>query len=141
MAVEEIEYRGICKNKVTNEYEQLFVTSISELLCKNRTIEKANESNRWNSDKYQYDIDTVMVQKRSTIKYTSKWVNEEKKKCYIKEELEDRLVPVAIKMDKNDCSVDGDVVRVTLPWLDNANDCLEVYIVRHLDGTLSMEFD
>lgn len=63
------------------------------------------------------------------------------KKIYTKEELEEQLQPVASKFDKADCPKGQDIVQVVLPWLDDANDCIDVYIIRHEDGKIEMSFD
>lgn len=63
------------------------------------------------------------------------------KKIYTKQELEEQLQPIASKFSKDDCPKGQDIVHVVLPWLDDANDCIDVYIVRHEDGKIEMSFD
>lgn len=60
---------------------------------------------------------------------------------YTKEELEAQLEPVACKLPKEECPQGQDIVQVTLSWLDDANDCIEVYLVRKEDGTIHLEYD
>ncbi|MFQ7273416.1 MAG: hypothetical protein ACLRPE_12820 [Blautia producta] len=60
---------------------------------------------------------------------------------YTKEELEAQLEPVACRLPKEECPKGQDIVQVTLPWLDDANDCIEVYLVRKEDGTIHLEYD
>ena len=42
---------------------------------------------------------------------------------------------------KRDCPEGQDVVCVTLPWLDEANDVIEVYIIRDRDGGIRFSLD
>lgn len=63
------------------------------------------------------------------------------KKEYPKEELEKQLEPAVCKLDKKDCPKGQDIVEVILPWLDDANDCIEVYIVRKEDGKIELVYD
>lgn len=65
----------------------------------------------------------------------------EGKKIYSKEELEQQLDPAACKIPKEECPKGQDIVQVTLPWLNDANDCIEVYLVRKEDGTIGLEYD
>lgn len=67
--------------------------------------------------------------------------HEKGKVSYSKAELEEKLQPVAMKFNKDDCPPDCDIVQVILPWLDNANDCIEVYIIRDGNGRISLSFD
>lgn len=60
---------------------------------------------------------------------------------YTKEELEEKLEPIACRLPKEECPKEQDIVQVTLPWLDDANDCIEVYLVRKEDGTIHLEYD
>lgn len=62
-------------------------------------------------------------------------------RIYTKEELEERLEPIACRLPKEECPKGQDIVQVTLPWLDDANDCIEVYLVRKEDGTIHLEYD
>ena len=62
------------------------------------------------------------------------------KKIYTKEELETQLEPAACKIPKEECPEGQDIVQVTLPWLDDANDCIEVYLVRE-NRKIKLEFD
>lgn len=59
---------------------------------------------------------------------------------YTKEELEAQLEPAACKIPKEECPEGKDIVQVTLPWLDDANDCIEAYLVRE-NGKIKLEFD
>lgn len=63
------------------------------------------------------------------------------KKIYTREELEEKMKPIASKFNKNDCPNGQDIVHVLLPWLDEANDCIEVYIIRNKDGKIEFSFD
>ena len=56
------QFAGFVKNKKTGEYDQLFLTEISELLAKNRTIEHAKEYNEYIED--EYDIADVIIKQR-----------------------------------------------------------------------------
>lgn len=67
------QYRGICRNNVTGEDDELFQTSISELLCRNRTVEKANMLNELKSNSFQYNIETISIQMRIVESYASQW--------------------------------------------------------------------
>ena len=69
-----------------------------------------------------------------------------------KEELELEKIPQMTKAEleqnlqlsaeiKRDCPEGQDVVCVTLPWLDEANDVIEVYIIRNKDGDIEFSFD
>lgn len=60
---------------------------------------------------------------------------------YTKEELEAQLEPVACRLPKEECPKGQDIVQVTLPWLNDANDCIEVYLVRKEDETIDLEYD
>lgn len=62
-------------------------------------------------------------------------------KIYTKEELEAQLEPIACRLPKEECPKGQDIVQVTLPWLDDANDCIEVYLIRKEDGTIDLEYD
>lgn len=64
-----------------------------------------------------------------------------KENIYTKEELESTLEPSAQKLAKKTCPPGQDIVQVTLPWLDEANDCIEVYIVREKNGEIRLEYD
>ena len=64
-----------------------------------------------------------------------------KEKIYTKEELESTLEPSVQKLPKKACPPGQDIVQVTLPWLDEANDCIEVYIVREENGKIRLESD
>lgn len=66
---------------------------------------------------------------------------EGEKKEYTKEELEEQLDPVACKLDKELCPKGQDIVQVVLPWLDDANDCIEVYLIRKENGEIVLAFD
>lgn len=57
---------------------------------------------------------------------------------YNKKELEDMLCPIAEKIHPDNCQTGEDIVKVTLPWLDADNDCVEVYIIRDKDGKIRM---
>lgn len=60
---------------------------------------------------------------------------------YTKEELEAQLEPVACKLPKEECPQGQDIVQVTLPWLDDANDCIEVYLIRKKNGIIELVYD
>lgn len=49
--------------------------------------------------------------------------------------------PSVQKLPKKACPPEQDIVQVTLPWLDEANDCIEVYIVREANGEIRLECD
>lgn len=61
-------------------------------------------------------------------------------RIYTNEELEAQLEPAACRIPKEMCPEGQDIVQVTLPWLDDANDCIEVYLVRE-NGKIKLEFD
>lgn len=61
-------------------------------------------------------------------------------RIYTKEELEAQLEPAACKIPKEECPEGQDIVQVTLPWLDDANDCIEIYLIRE-NGKIKLEFD
>lgn len=63
------------------------------------------------------------------------------KRIYTREELESILEPSVRQLSKKDCPPGKDIVQVTLPWLDEANDCIEVYLIRDKDGNIKMEQD
>jgi len=67
MIASNIEYRGLCKNRKSGEYDALFVTEFSELLCQNRTKSKANLHPE------QYDADDIVIQTRTVKSYASEW--------------------------------------------------------------------
>lgn len=46
-----------------------------------------------------------------------------------------------MKIAKQYCLKEQDIVRVILPWLDDANDCIEVYIIRNKDGEIEFSLD
>ena len=60
---------------------------------------------------------------------------------YTKEELEAQLEPIACKLPKEECPQGLDIVQVTLPWLDDANDCIEVYLIRKKNGIIELVYD
>lgn len=62
-----LEYRGLCKNLESGDYDALFATPVSELLCKNRTKAKA----RLYPEKY--DVDDIILQTRTVKTYKSEW--------------------------------------------------------------------
>lgn len=66
------EYRGLVKNVTTNEYEEMFRTEISELLCRNRTAEKVLALMA-KTESESYDVTDVVVEKRTVTSYVSKW--------------------------------------------------------------------
>lgn len=73
----EVQYRGICTNAVTGEEDVLFQTSVSELLCRNRTVEKANMRNALKSSSFQYDTKNIRIQMRIVVSYVSEWCTAE----------------------------------------------------------------
>lgn len=62
-------------------------------------------------------------------------------RIYTKEELEAQLEPVACKLPKEECPQGQEIVQVTLPWLDDANDCIEVYLIRKKNGIIELVYD
>ena len=69
----ETEFRGLCRNKMTGEYEVLFHTFISDVLCRNRTIEKAKLNNEMDCKRFQYDLEDILIQYRDVTTYASGW--------------------------------------------------------------------
>jgi len=61
------EYRGLCKNYESDDYDALFITSCSEVLCKSRTREKALSCPK------RYDATDIILQKRTVKTYKSEW--------------------------------------------------------------------
>lgn len=68
-------------------------------------------------------------------------VTKGEKREYTKEELEAQLEPIACKLDKRFYPEVQDIVQVVLPWLDDANDCMEVYLIRNEHGKIELAFD
>lgn len=69
----ETQLAGFMKNRITGEYELMFWTFIgSPLLVKERSIEKANERNKF-SGTDTYDTDDFILRKREVITTYSKW--------------------------------------------------------------------
>lgn len=62
-------------------------------------------------------------------------------KLFTKEELEENLQPIAKKVEKKYCDKGQDIVHVILPWLDDSNDCIEVYITRDENGKIDFSFE
>ena len=88
------------------------------------------------NDNRQYVCDNCVHKCKQKATGCSSW-----KGSYTKEELEYMLNPIAEKFHSEDCPKGKDIVHVILPWLDDANDCIEVYIIRDKDGNISMSFD
>jgi hypothetical protein len=88
------------------------------------------------NDSRQYVCDDCVHDCKQKTTGCSSW-----KGSYTREELESKLKPIAEKFDLHDCPKDTDIVHVILPWLDDANDCIEVYIIRDKDGNITMSFD
>lgn len=65
----------------------------------------------------------------------------DKRNNLTRKKLEEGLEPSVCRMDKDLCEEGQDVIVVTLPWLDDANDCIEVYIVRKENGEIEFSFD
>lgn len=70
----ETEFRGLCKNLITGTYDVLFQTFISERLCSDKTIEKAEQLNIFNSKYYCYDKSDMKIQKREVETYVTEWI-------------------------------------------------------------------
>lgn len=66
------EYRGLVKNVITNEYEEMYRTEISDFLCKNRTIEKALALIVC-TEIASYDVTDVVIEKRNVTSQASEW--------------------------------------------------------------------
>lgn len=66
----EVEYGGFAKRMDTGEYELIFKTTWSELLCKNRTL----ESIRLYSPGI-YDPASVTVRKRNLMIFRGEWTD------------------------------------------------------------------
>lgn len=64
------EYGGFVFNDNTDEYELLFVTQFSELLAKNRALEKAIELNRMGEN---YNEEDYFVKFRYVEVLTGEW--------------------------------------------------------------------
>lgn len=90
-----------------------------------------------------YDLFLKEMKKRrdETLEKEATGTREGEKKEYTKEELEEQLDPVACKLDKELCPKGQDIVQVVLPWLDDANDCIEVYLIRKENGEIVLAFD
>ncbi len=72
---EEIEYGGFVKDRKTGKLDLMFLTPIGQLICRNRTIEKAQLSNEhYNTD---YDLTTVQVRCRKVETAVNPWRDSE----------------------------------------------------------------
>ena len=69
----EIQYRGLVRNLLTNEYDVLFHTVFSEILCYNRTLEKANLGNKFSKKGMIYDVKEIVIQSRVVESYATEW--------------------------------------------------------------------
>lgn len=71
----EIEYGGFVKDHKTGKTDLMFLTTISQLICLNRTIEKAKLSNEhYGTD---YDLTTVQVRCRKVETAVNPWRDSE----------------------------------------------------------------
>ena len=72
---EEIEYGGFVKDRKTGKLDLMFLTPIGQLICRNRTIEKAQLSNEhYDTD---YDLTTVQVRFRKVETAVNPWRDSE----------------------------------------------------------------
>ena len=72
---EEIEYGGFVKDRKTGKTDLIFLTPIGQLICRNRTIEKAKLSNKhYGTD---YDLSTIHVRCRKVETTFNPWRNSE----------------------------------------------------------------
>ncbi len=72
---EEIEYGGFVKDRKTGKLDLMFLTPIGQLICHNRTIEKAQLSNEhYDTD---YDLTTVQVRCRKVETAVNPWRDSE----------------------------------------------------------------
>lgn len=72
---EEIEYGGFVKDRKTGKLDLMFLTPIGQLICRNRTIEKAQLSNEhYDTD---YDLTTVQVRCRKVETAVNPWRDSE----------------------------------------------------------------
>lgn len=88
------------------------------------------------NDSRQYVCDNCVHECKQKATGCSSW-----KGSYTKAELESKLKPIVEKFASHDCPKGTDIVHVILPWLDDANDCIDVYIIRDKDGNITMSFD
>ena len=64
------EYGAFAKNMITGSTELLFTTEISELLCKNRALEKIREKN---AAGMRYDESTLVIRYKNVIVCRGGW--------------------------------------------------------------------
>jgi hypothetical protein len=69
----ETQYRGLAKNLLTKQYDELFNTNVSELLCNNRTVEAAEIRNNYSNNGIIYDVIDIIVQSRTVETYATDW--------------------------------------------------------------------
>lgn len=69
----ETEFRGLCKNLITGSYDVLFQTFMSEKLCIDRTVEKAEKLNMHGEKDRCYDKGDVVIQSRIVETHVSEW--------------------------------------------------------------------
>lgn len=72
---EEIEYGGFIIDRKTGKTDLMFLTPISKLICRNRTIEKAKLCNEYNGT--DYDLTTVHVRCRKVETAVNPWRDSE----------------------------------------------------------------
>lgn len=64
---EAVEYGGFVMNNETSNYDLLFTTFISELLCRNRALERAKQENETNQGRY--DLNDILIKTRKVVTY------------------------------------------------------------------------
>lgn len=69
----ETQYRGLAKNLLTNQYDALFNTYISERLCSARTVEAAEIKNKYGEKGTIYDVTDIIIQSRTVEMYAADW--------------------------------------------------------------------
>ena len=62
---EETEFRASAFNRLTGQYDEMFKTRFSALLAKGRCREKAEERNKFITDKFDYDTSRIILEKRN----------------------------------------------------------------------------
>ena len=73
---EEIEYGGFAKDRKTGKTELIFLTKIGELICRNRTIEKAKYRNQHCGA--NYDLTSVQIRYRKIETSINPWRDSKK---------------------------------------------------------------
>lgn len=69
----ETQYRGLSKNLITHEYDELFSTYYSERLCHGRTVEAAEIKNKYSEAGIVYDTKDIIIQSRTVESYATEW--------------------------------------------------------------------